>query len=158
MRSVSTPHRKPRMTWPAVTVARMVVSLRSTKTNTPLPTLEIIGGENRQLFFLFLCGLPIDKPASMWYNSNGVQRAGVGRPGPNSRSVPPYANFLLLLATFIWPQFFPKSQTPRKADRESAYVRFICVKPIGLLLFSSIIIISYFFIKINPIGSRFPDR
>ena len=59
------------MMWTAVTVVKMAVSLRNTEMNTPLPTLEIIGGENHQLFFYFCAVLPIDKLASMWYNSNG---------------------------------------------------------------------------------------
>ncbi len=35
--------------WPAVTVARMAVSLRSTKTNTPLPIWDTIGGDTMEI-------------------------------------------------------------------------------------------------------------
>jgi hypothetical protein len=35
--------------WPVATVARMAVSLRNTATNTPLQTLEIIGGDTMGL-------------------------------------------------------------------------------------------------------------
>jgi hypothetical protein len=51
------------------------ISLKKNATNTPLPIWDGIGGENHQSFFLFLYKIPIDKPASMWYNNSG------GRPG-----------------------------------------------------------------------------
>lgn len=35
--------------WLAVTVARMVVSLRSTKTNTPLPIWDTTGGDTMEI-------------------------------------------------------------------------------------------------------------
>ena len=35
--------------WPVVTVARMEASLRNTETNTPLPTLEMIGGDTMEI-------------------------------------------------------------------------------------------------------------
>lgn len=35
--------------WPAVTVARMAVSLKSTKTNTLWPTLARIGGDTMEI-------------------------------------------------------------------------------------------------------------
>ncbi len=35
--------------WPAVTAVRMAASLRNTATNTPLPTLEIIGGDTMEI-------------------------------------------------------------------------------------------------------------
>ena len=37
--------------WPAATVAKMAVSLRDTEMNTPLPTLEITGGDTMRNFF-----------------------------------------------------------------------------------------------------------
>ena len=95
--------------WPVATVARMAVSLRNTGMNTPLQTLEIIGGENRQLFFYFCAVLPIDKPASMWYNRSGVRRAGNECGGPTFRSDTPYAKFLRLLVTFHMRPIFPET-------------------------------------------------
>lgn len=35
--------------WPVATVARMEASLRNTETNTPLPTLEMIGGDTMEI-------------------------------------------------------------------------------------------------------------
>ena len=35
--------------WPAVIAVRMEASLRNTKTNTPLPTLEMIGGDTMEI-------------------------------------------------------------------------------------------------------------
>jgi transposase-like protein len=37
------------MMWLAVTAVKMVVSLRNTKTNTPLLTLDIIGGDTMKI-------------------------------------------------------------------------------------------------------------
>lgn len=58
----------------------------------------------------FLCNLPIDKLASMWYNSL-VERAAHGGQGPFSRPHTPYAKFLRLLAGFSKTQIFPKLKT-----------------------------------------------
>jgi hypothetical protein len=35
--------------WPVVTVARMAASLRGIEKNTPLPTLEMIGGDTMEI-------------------------------------------------------------------------------------------------------------
>ena len=35
--------------WPVATVARMEVSLRNTATNSPLQTLEMIGGDTMEI-------------------------------------------------------------------------------------------------------------
>ena len=95
--------------WPAVIAVRMEASLRNTKTNTPSPTLEIIGGENRQLFFFIFvrfylltsqlrCGIIIV-----------VERAAYGGGVPIFRSHTPYAKFSRLLATFHMRQIFPET-------------------------------------------------
>ena len=91
-------------------------------------------------------GNPKQNPICASNQMNGPPRAGADR---ISDRYTPYGIFLNLKRPSIWPRF------SRKADRESAYGRFIDVKPIGLLLFSPIIIISYFFIKIKfPIGKN----
>ena len=92
----------------------------------------------------------LNKPICAPNQMNGPPRAGADRVSDRQA---PYGIFFSLKRSDIW------SKISRKADRESSYDRFISVKPIGLLLFSSIIIITYFFIKINrsvpggPIGN-----
>ena len=81
---------------------------------------------------------PICAPNQM----NGPPRVGADRISDRQVHM---ENFSVESDPIIWPRI------SRKADRESAYGRSICIKPIGLLLFSPIIIITYFFIKINPI-------
>ena len=81
MRSASTPCRKLWMMCPAVTAVRMAVSLRNTEMNTPLMTLKMIGGKNRQSFFYFCAVLPLDKLTSMWYN-------GIGKTGRRRQARP----------------------------------------------------------------------
>ena len=118
MRSASTPRKKPRTMWLAVTAAKKAVFLRNTKTNTPLPIWGTTGGENHQFF---LCKLPIDKLASMWYNSSGDQRALDGRQGPIFRSHTPYAKFQILLATFHMRPIFPET-TSASANNASFFL------------------------------------
>lgn len=60
----------------------------------------------------FLCNLPIDICGDLWYNNNGVQRAGVGRPGPNFRSVYPICNFSATSSDFSHMPNFPETDTP----------------------------------------------
>ena len=80
---------------------------------------------------------------------------------PNSRSVPPYAKFSVLLATFHMAQIFPESAPSSDRDDLAAHMPIQKVETDRpLLLFSAIIIITYFFIKIkrsaliNPIGLK----
>ena len=106
MRSAFTLHRKPQTMWLAVTVARMAVSLKNTKTNTPLPIWGGTGGENHQFFcanYLLTswprCGIIVV----------GVERAADGGGVPNFRSHTPYAKFQILLATFHMYPIFPET-------------------------------------------------
>jgi hypothetical protein len=78
---------------------------RNTKTNTRLPIWDTTGGENHQ-FFCANCLLT--KPAVCGIIKVGVQRAGNDSGGPIFRSLPPYAKFLRLLATFHMRQIFPE--------------------------------------------------
>lgn len=89
------------------------------------------------------------KPICASNQLNGPPRAGADR---ISDRYAPYGIFFNLKRSAIWPKI------SRKTDREFSICKSFKRKPIGLLLFSSIIIITYFFIKINksvpggPIG------
>ena len=121
--------------WPVVTVARMAVSSRNTAMNTPSPTLEMIGGENHQLFFfIFVRFYLLTSQPQCGIIVVGVERAADGGQGPIFRSVPPYAKFLRLLATFHMRPIFPENAgarsvrlicllVPRKADRSTTFRR-----------------------------------
>ena len=94
-------------------------------------------------------GNPEQTPICDSNQMNGPPRAGAARVSDRHT---PYGIFFNLKRSAIWPKI------SRKADRESSICKSFERKPIGLLLFSPIIIISYFFIKINPNGPRVPDR
>ena len=69
--------------------------------------IKIFGQKNLPEFFL--CKMPIDKACGLWYNKGGAGRAGVGRPGPISRSVYLYAKFFVLLAPLHMAQKNPEN-------------------------------------------------
>ena len=72
------------------------------------------------LNFLFI--LPIDKCLDLWYNRGVVRRALDGRQGPNFRPANPIWNFFATSSDSHMASNSPENQTPRRADRESAYV------------------------------------
>ena len=75
--------------------------------NTPSPTLEMIGGENHQLFFFIFVRFYLLTSQPQCGIMVVGQRALDGRQGPISRSDTPYAIFLRLLATFHMRPIFP---------------------------------------------------
>ena len=134
----------------AVTVATMASSMmrltRKSKTATLLQIWEMPGGNTGHFFggphtgvigpnfglssdfsiFSAKCGDPNKRSNFPEFNGPGWDV-----PARISDRYTPYAKFLLLLAPLIWPQIFPKTNTPRRADRESSYGRTDNIKPIG---------------------------
>lgn len=144
------------MMWLVVTVARMASSsmtLRKSKTATPLQIWEITGGNTSYFFCAFL---PIDKSGrtllylarisicqviSTFFCENAadpnirsysrMQRAGAGGLGPNFRSVYPICKIFATSSDLSYA-FISPEKWPRRADRESAYSLSYKVKwPVG---------------------------
>ena len=101
----------------------------------------------------------------------GGQRAGEGRPGPIFRSVYPICKFFATSSDPPYAPDFPVKWAPIGNRPVRTYAAQKLIKPIGsipndyfnwgrsaLLLFSSIIIISYFFKYVKPIGNFRTDR
>lgn len=76
-------------------------------------SLRLGEGKNSPIFFV----LPLDKCGRMWYNKEGVQRAGNGSEGPNFRSDTPICKFFATSSDFSYALDFPVKLDPAGADR-----------------------------------------
>ena len=130
----------------------MMIILVATLMDSEKPLVRRMTGNEISAEISFFFILPLDKCGPVWYNNSGDQRAGVGRPGPNFRSVYPIWKIFATSSDFSYALNFPVKPGPpegrpgilTRASIASAYGLSYKVKwPVGGIRTDRLIIILF---------------